>query len=136
MSFLLNTLITLLALAATFVILPTIPLSILRFGLRGLGWFIQKRTRSRREFIVSRVRADEEEFQAKRAGKSSPSTSQAEDEDWEKVDTSTSSVGTAGGNGQARGDENWDGIIGFFHPFWYGWPFCGSVQYGDCGSDC
>ena len=128
MSFLLNTLITLLALAAAFVILPTIPLSILRFGLRGLGWFIQKRTRSRKEFIISRVRADEEEFQSKRAGKSSPSTSQAEDEDWEKVDTSTSSVGPAGNNGHGAGDENWDGIIGFFHPFWYG--FCGSVQYG------
>lgn len=135
MSFLLNTLITLLALAATSVLLPSIPLGFFRFGLRGVGWFIQKRTRSRKEFIISRVRADEEEFQAKRdsaaataasgnTGKSSPSTSQAEDEDWEKVN-----VGTAGnnqGNGHKQkdgtasgGDENFKGIIGFIHPFWY-----------------
>lgn len=127
MALLLNILITLIALAATSVLLPTIPLGVLRLGLRGVGWFIRKRTRSRREYIISRVRAEEEEeLQAKRGGKLSPSTTQAEDEDWEKVDTS--SVGTAGNNhnngqknrnGQGPGDESWDGIIGFFHPFWY-----------------
>lgn len=120
MALLINILISLLALAATSVLLPTIPLSFLRLGLRGVGWFIRKRTRSRREYIISRVRTEEEEFQAKRAEKLSPSTTQAEDEDWEKVDTS--SVGTAGNNhnnGQEKRDESWDGIIGFFHPFWY-----------------
>lgn len=67
------------------------------------------------------MRAEEEEFQARGVEKSSPSTTQAEDEDWEKVDTS--SVGTAGNNhnnGQEKKrDECWNGIIGFFHPFWY-----------------
>lgn len=133
MPFILNALITILAVAATSVFLPTIPLSLLRLVLRGVGWFVQKRTRSRREFIVSRVRADEEEFQAKgdnsASTKSSPSTSQTEDEDWEKVDTSAA-VGNNGnghreknrrGKAQGQGpkDEDWDGIIGFFHPFWY-----------------
>lgn len=133
MSLILNALITIIAVAATSVLLPTIPLSHLRLVLRGVGWFIQKRTRSRREFIISRVRADEEEFQAKQgspaSGKSS-STSQTEDEDWEKVDTSLA-VGNNNGNGhrekngqrkaqgQGSKDQDWDGIIGFFHPFWY-----------------
>lgn len=142
MSFLLSTLIALLTLVASSVLLPSIRLGFLRFGLRGVGWFIQKRTRSRKEFIISRVRADEEEFQAKWAaataascstGKSSLSTSQAEDEDWEKVNVGT--VGNNQGNGHKRkdgtalgGDENWKGIIGFFHPFWYA-----VVSFSECG---
>lgn len=135
MSFILNALITVFTLAATSVVLPTIPLSLLRLVLRCVGWFIEKRTKSRREFITSRVRVDEEEFQTKRgsgdvSAKSSSSTSQTEDEDWEKVDSSAG-IGNNGnggdkeksGRGKAQGqgtkDEDWEGIIGFFHPFWY-----------------
>ncbi|KAF4260368.1 hypothetical protein CNMCM8714_001132 [Aspergillus fumigatus] len=120
MLFLLKTFLTLLALLATCVLLPQFPLGVLRFVLRGVGWVIQKRTRSRREFLISRVRADEEEQLVKRS-KSSP---RGEDEDWEKVDSSSSSSGTAGpskkgGNNGNRGpaDADWEGIIGFFHPF-------------------
>lgn len=138
MSFILSTLITVFALAATSVLFPTIPLSLLRLVLRGVGWFIEKRTKSRREFIISRVRVEEGDFQAKKgngnaSAKSSSSTSQTEDEDWEKVDSSAgignngngggdkekSGRGKAQGQGQGPKDENWDGIIGFFHPFWY-----------------
>jgi alpha-1,2-mannosyltransferase len=121
MLFLLKTFLTLLALLATCVLLPQFPLGVLRFVLRGVGWVIQKRTRSRREFLISRVRADEEEQLVKRS-KSSP---RGEDEDWEKVDSSSSSSGTAGpskkgGNNGNKGpaDADWEGIIGFFHPFW------------------
>ncbi|EAW08043.1 alpha-1,2-mannosyltransferase ALG11 [Aspergillus clavatus NRRL 1] len=116
MLFLLKTFISLLALLATCVLLPQLPLGLLRLVLRGAGWVIRKRTRSRREYIVSRVRADDEECQAKRA-KPSP---RGEDEDWEKVDSSSSSSGTTAGPSKesSKGrDENWDGIIGFFHPF-------------------
>ncbi|GAQ11112.1 GDP-Man:Man(3)GlcNAc(2)-PP-Dol alpha-1,2-mannosyltransferase [Aspergillus lentulus] len=120
MLFLLKTFLTLLALLATCVLLPQLPLGILRFVLRGVGWVIQKRTRSRREFLISRVRADEEEQLVKQS-KSSP---RGEDEDWEKVDSSSSSSGTAGpskkgGNSGKKGSEaaDWEGIVGFFHPF-------------------
>ncbi|KAF4212058.1 hypothetical protein CNMCM8980_001536 [Aspergillus fumigatiaffinis] len=120
MLFLLKTFLTLLALLATCVLLPQLPLGVLRFVLRGVGWAIQKRTRSRREFLISRVRADEEEQLVKRS-KSSP---RGEDEDWEKVDSSSSSSGTAGpskkgGNSGNKGSEDadWEGIVGFFHPF-------------------
>lgn len=115
MSFLLNMLVTLVALVATSVLLPQLPLSVLRLVLRGVGWLVQRRTKSRKEFIVSRVRADDEDFLSKRA-RSSPRT-QAADEDWEKVDTSSSS--TAGNANKGPGDDDWDGVIGFFHPFWY-----------------
>ncbi|PKX94587.1 alpha-1,2-mannosyltransferase ALG11 [Aspergillus novofumigatus IBT 16806] len=120
MLFLLKPFLTLLALLATCLLLPQLPLGVLRFVLRGVGWVIQKRTRSRREFLISRVRADEEE-QLVKGFKSSP---RGEDEDWEKVDSSSSSSGTAGpskkgGNSGNKGSEDadWEGIVGFFHPF-------------------
>jgi len=40
-------------------------------------------------------------------------TSSDESDGWENVDANT--VGTAS-NG-AKGEEEWDGIVGFFHPF-------------------
>lgn len=141
MSLILNALITVFVLAATSVVVPTIPLSLLRLVLRCVGWSIEKRTRSRREFIISRVRVEQEDFQAKQgngeaSAKSSSSTSQTEDEDWEKVDSSagignngngsdTEKSGRRKAQEQGSKDENWEGIIGFFHPFWYAqlpWP--------------
>lgn len=121
MLFLLKALISVLALLAACVVLPQLPLAVLRIVLRGVGWIIQRRTRSRREYILSRVRADEEEFQSKRS-KPSP----GEDEDWEKVDTSSSSSGPAGNN-SSSGNDDWEGIIGFFHPFWYVVTLTGSI---------
>ncbi|KAF9892716.1 asparagine-linked glycosylation protein [Aspergillus nanangensis] len=110
MLFLLKIILTIFALLATCVVLPQLPLGLLRFVLRGVGWIIQKRTRSRREYILSRVRAEEAESQNKPA----KSSAGEDEEDWEKVDNSSSDgSGTAGSNGQ----DQWDGIVGFFHPF-------------------
>lgn len=118
MLFLLKTAITVLALLATCVLLPRLPLAVLRFVLRGVGWVIQKRTRSRREYILSRVRAEDEEASSKRSRSSSGA--HGEDEDWEKLDSSSSGSGTPGNN-KAHESDDWNGIIGFFHPFWYGY---------------
>lgn len=118
MLFVLKSVITILALLATCVLVPQLPLGVLRLVLRGVGWAIQKRTKSRRELVLSRVRIEDEDFQARRSKSSSGGS--GEDEDWEKVDSSSSSSGTAG-NKQTGREEDWDGIIGFFHPFWYGW---------------
>ncbi|RAH83332.1 alpha-1,2-mannosyltransferase alg11 [Aspergillus japonicus CBS 114.51] len=110
MLLILKSFITLLALLATCVLLPQLPLAVLRLVLRAVGWAVQKRTRSRREYIVSRVRAEEEEV----ARKKSTKPASTDDEDWEKVDTSSSaSSGTAG----TSTSDDWNGIIGFFHPF-------------------
>ncbi|GLA70089.1 asparagine-linked glycosylation protein [Aspergillus tubingensis] len=111
MLLILKSVLTVLALLATCVLLPQLPLSLLRLVLRGVGWLVQKRTRSRREYIISRVRADEEEHASRT--KAVSATNSGDEEDWEKVDTSSSSSGTAGINR----NEEWDGIIGFFHPF-------------------
>lgn len=103
---------TLVTLLITLLLLPKAASYLLSSVLRSIGWSIKKKTNARREAILARVRAEEEEFRSKQA-KSSPRTA-AEDEDWEKVDNSA--LGNAG-NGRA-GDDEWDGIIGFFHPFW------------------
>lgn len=109
--------ISVLALLAACVLFPQFSLGVLRIVLRGVGWLIRKRTQARREAILARVRADEEKLskQSKTASGSTP----AEDEDWEKVDPSSSgdSSGPASQNSQS-GTEEWAGIIGFFHPFW------------------
>ena len=108
MLFLLKAVITLLAGIATGVLIPTVPLHLLSLVLRAVGWATQKRTRSRREYVISRVRADEEEFQSKH---------HQADDDWEKVEDTTSSASSVGSNKSSR--NKWDGIVGFFHPFWY-----------------
>ncbi|PYH46118.1 alpha-1,2-mannosyltransferase ALG11 [Aspergillus saccharolyticus JOP 1030-1] len=112
MLLILKSFLTFLALLATCVLLPQLPLAALRLVLRIVGWAVQKRTRSRREYIVSRVRADEEEFVKKKSTKTA--SNPADDEDWEQVDASYSaSSGSAGKNI----NDDWNGIIGFFHPF-------------------
>jgi alpha-1,2-mannosyltransferase len=123
MMFLLKFVISVIALLAAFVLLPQFPLGLLRLVLRGVGWVIRKRTQARRAAILARVRADEEELLSRQPKSTSTATS-ADDEDWEKVDTSNGSnsgesSGVSGSqtSRQSKNDE-WTGIIGFFHPFW------------------
>ncbi|KAI9375405.1 alpha-1,2-mannosyltransferase alg11 [Aspergillus egyptiacus] len=121
MLFLLKFVISVIALLAACVVLPQFPLGLLRFVLRGVGWVIRKRTQARREAILARVRTDEEELRSKQSKKTSTLPAPAEDEDWEKVDPSTSSnsgdsFATGSQNSQQQSEE-WTGIIGFFHPF-------------------
>jgi alpha-1,2-mannosyltransferase len=124
MLFLLKFVISVIALLAAFVLLPQFPLGLLRLVLRGVGWVIRKRTQARRAAILARVRADEEELHSKQPKTTSTSTTSADDEDWEKVDTSNGSnsgesSGVSGSqtSRQSKNDD-WAGVIGFFHPFW------------------
>ncbi|KAJ5774527.1 CAZyme family GT4 [Penicillium paradoxum] len=128
MALLSNVVSTILVLTATAVLLPKLTGVLLGLVFRGLGWLIWRRTRSRRDYVVARARSEEEELRASQPKVSthSPSRNGAEDEDWEKVDSSgpgevqkaansENSGSTAGESNQ--GSDNWDGIIGFFHPF-------------------
>jgi alpha-1,2-mannosyltransferase len=101
--------VTLLILFTTLLLVPRFTGYVLRAALRSAGWFLKNRTNGRREVILSRVRLEEEDYRSKNPS----STAGPEDEDWEKVD---SAPGVAK-NGEPLG-ENWEGIIGFFHPFW------------------
>jgi alpha-1,2-mannosyltransferase len=78
-----------------------------------LGWYLRKKTDGRRCHILELVEADEKKYREIRRSSNS-SGGAGEDGGWEKVDAYT--TGTAR-NG-AQGDDDWDGIVGFFHPFW------------------
>jgi hypothetical protein len=109
---LLSKLVTVLVFVATLLLLPKLGSYSFGFLLRTYGWSIQRRTKDRTEAILARVRADREDFDSKQVNKTSRSS---EDEEWEKVDNAASGTPTKG----KAAEDNWDGIIGFFHPFWY-----------------
>jgi alpha-1,2-mannosyltransferase len=122
LAFLSRAILALLVLTATAVLLPQLPSGLLALVFRGVGWLIRRRTRSRREYVIARARSEEEECRASQA-KDSTSRSQVEDEEgWEKVDTGErpSSSSGSGATGTEEGNkDDWDGVVGFFHPFWY-----------------
>lgn len=72
------------------------------------GWNLRRLTQHRRELLLARVQGEREELEAR-----AKSSSSAVEDEWEKVDKSRS-VSEDGD----EGDRKWNGIIGFFHPFW------------------
>ncbi|KAL4797301.1 hypothetical protein BDV19DRAFT_377706 [Aspergillus venezuelensis] len=115
MLFLFKLLISVIALLAACVLLPQFSLGVLRVVLRSVGWVIRKRSQARREAILARVRADEEDLLKKQPKVVPASATPADDEDWEKVDTASS--GDSSGSASQQGSDDWAGVIGFFHPF-------------------
>jgi alpha-1,2-mannosyltransferase len=116
MAFFTTIIITLVILVATLFIIPTAFAYVLKAVLRSVGWSLKNKTNARRELILSQVRAEIEQHQSKQSASASASASSAgpEDDDWEKVDGTVPGVAD---NGKPLG-EDWEGIIGFFHPFW------------------
>ncbi|KXG45297.1 Glycosyl transferase, family 1 [Penicillium griseofulvum] len=128
MALLSTAILAILVLTATAILLPKLTGVLLGLVFRGVGWLIWRRTRSRREYVIARARSEEEELRASRPKGSTTSLSRngAEDEDWEKVDssapggvqTSTGSETSSSTSQESnQSSEDWDGIIGFFHPF-------------------
>lgn len=72
------------------------------------GYYLKKKTAGRRAHILELTVADEKAFLAKGGDRRGGS------DEWENVEAHA--VVTAQ-NGE-KGDEQWDGIVGFFHPFW------------------
>lgn len=82
-----------------------------------LGWYVRRKTEGRRAQIVELMEGDARRHNERTRQPGSATTKDSgsgEDSDgWENVDAS--GVGTAS-NGE-KGEEEWDGIVGFFHPF-------------------
>ncbi|KAH6662739.1 glycosyltransferase family 4 protein [Halenospora varia] len=74
-----------------------------------LGYYLRKKTAGRRAQILELVEADEKA--ARKAGGGTRRDS--ESDGWEKVD----GTAVASANNGDKAAENFDGIIGFFHPF-------------------
>ncbi|KAK2763891.1 asparagine-linked glycosylation protein [Arachnomyces sp. PD_36] len=106
MSFILTFTTTVVALLTICLVTPALAGYVSRSIFRGIGWYVQGKTKGRRDLIISRVRVDEEEYRSERRR----SGSGAEDEDWEKVEECYPAQTTPK-------PDDWDGIIGFFHPF-------------------
>ncbi|CAI7652339.1 unnamed protein product [Penicillium bialowiezense] len=127
MALLSNAILAVLVLTATAVLLPKLTGTLLGLIFRGVGCLIWRRTRTRREYVIARARSEEEELRAPRTKASAASLSRngVEDEDWEKVDssgpsgvqTATNSESSSSAGDNTSSSDNWDGIIGFFHPF-------------------
>jgi len=95
---------------ATLAVVPLLPLVLLlliRLSIRGLGWFLQVKSRDRRAAIITKVRQDREAISTRLR-----STHQASEDGWEKIEKSGSAD-----SGKPMHNER-EGIVGFFHPFW------------------
>ncbi|KAK8038511.1 alpha-1-2-mannosyltransferase alg11 [Apiospora rasikravindrae] len=79
-----------------------------------LGWYLRKKTDGRRSLIIRITDEDEKAYAANRSrSKSGSSSGSSLDNDWENIEKSV--LGTSH-NGE-KGEQDWDGIVGFFHPF-------------------
>ncbi len=74
-----------------------------------VGWHLQRSTAARRELILARIEVEEQDHQSRI--RNSP---KSDDGDWEKIETYASGSAFNGGKLQ----DDWKGIVGFFHPFW------------------
>ncbi|KAI1843257.1 hypothetical protein JX265_012170 [Neoarthrinium moseri] len=82
-----------------------------------LGWYLRRKTEGRRSMIVRMTEDDEKTFQSGSGSSSDPpgksSSNTSLDDGWENIEASTAGTSKNGDTG----DQEWDGIVGFFHPF-------------------
>jgi alpha-1,2-mannosyltransferase len=79
---------------------------------RFLGWLLLKKTEGRRAQLVALMTEDDEKFQKAKTRSGTSKGSSADENDTGLV----TDVGTVNDAGKAK--QDWDGIVGFFHPFW------------------
>lgn len=103
-------------------ILGSLPLLVVLLGPklgfwagRTVGIYLQQKTAGRKAQILELAVKDERKWEEKGKGR-------RDSDDWESVE----GLGTAE-NGE-KGESEWDGIVGFFHPFWYFHPFWASAS--------
>lgn len=70
-----------------------------------IGRNLKSRVSSRRELLFARADAEDTEAQ---------DTQSSSDSEWETVEAQST---PSSGNGE-KASSQWDGVIGFFHPFW------------------
>jgi alpha-1,2-mannosyltransferase len=73
-----------------------------------VGYYLRRKTAGRRAQILDLVEQEEKEFQAENRERD-------DSDDWENIDGHT----TATANNGEKADKEFDGLVGFFHPFWY-----------------
>lgn len=79
---------------------------LIRSAGTSFGWYLRRKTAARRQAILSQVRSEERSYQSREK--------KSDGVEWGKL--GSHAVGSALNGGQA--DNEWEGILGFFHPFW------------------
>jgi alpha-1,2-mannosyltransferase len=83
---------------------------VIPLAFRCLGSVLCRRSKGRRALLRARVELEEDAYRAHEARQSKSE----DEEEWERVESYA-----AGQSRSSVTDENdWDGVIGFFHPFW------------------
>ncbi len=93
---------------AVLAVIPLLPLILVFFTqlcLRTLGWYLQGQTKDRKAATIRRVKAEKPALLHNQI-------SQEAEDGWETIEK----LGTAE-NGKPFTDD-WNGVVGFFHPFW------------------
>lgn len=83
---------------------------LVRYIGRTVGWYLRHRTSTRRDLVLARVKVEEDDFESKEKR-----SRKSEDDDWERVESYAAGIAK---NGE-KADDDWQGVVGFFHPFWY-----------------
>ncbi|KAK3321410.1 glycosyltransferase family 4 protein [Cercophora scortea] len=82
-----------------------------------LGWYLRRKTDGRRCHIFELVEEEEKSYRAAKEEEEeeqrSRKKSTSDDDGWESVEAHTAGISPNGG----KGEEEWDGVVGFFHPF-------------------
>lgn len=87
-----------------YIAIRLLPLVVRLCGI-AIGKNIRGKTHHRRELLLAHADQEEKDFTTKH---------KKADEDWEKVDARSSGPSTPA---DAQ-DKDWQGVVGFFHPFW------------------
>lgn len=74
-----------------------------------IGKSLRKKSEGRRAHILEAVASDQAAWE-----KENSAAQRRKSEEWEKIEGGDAKAGIPGGTG-----DDFDGIIGFFHPFWF-----------------
>ena len=77
---------------------------------QAVGIYLRRRSQDRKGAILDHVKREDSIYRGKERG--SP---KSDDDDWEKVGEQVAGSATP----RRKADDEWNGTIGFFHPFWW-----------------
>lgn len=79
---------------------------------RAVGSHIRQSGQQRKELLTARASIERKQYEEQ----DDPASL---DDEWEKVDRSHAQAKNGAGRADGRqADQDWDGVVGFFHPFW------------------
>lgn len=97
--------------SASLIILYVLLPHLIHLCTNAIGARLLKQTSQRRALLIARATTDRNKYDNQQASSTSL------DDEWEKVNRSQS-LSSSGGNVDAEDTKDWEGVVGFLHPFW------------------